>query len=154
MGQLPTWWYQTDMIWREYPHWDMQPELKRYYLMHAAYWCQQLLVMATGLEKPRKDFNELIAHHLVTLWMIGWSYLVNVTRFGNAVYLSMDVPDAFFAVCSAPCPCPRPHPLTSRSTGGEAAELHALRDLEDVRIRRLRAHMAVRALARAGRARR
>jgi very-long-chain ceramide synthase len=26
-----------------------------------------------------------------------WSYLVNLTLIGNAVYLSMDVPDAFLA---------------------------------------------------------
>jgi len=49
----------------------MKPELKRYFLMHAAYWCQQLIVLLLGLEKPRKDYNELIAHHIVTLWLVG-----------------------------------------------------------------------------------
>ncbi len=55
----------------DYPHWDMKPELKRYYLMQAAYWVQQLLVLVLGLEKPRKDYNELVAHHIVTLWLVG-----------------------------------------------------------------------------------
>ncbi|TFY50933.1 hypothetical protein EVJ58_g10825 [Rhodofomes roseus] len=90
MSQLPTWWYH-------YPHWDMKPELKCYYLMQAAYWCQQLVVLLLNLEKPRKDYAELVAHHFVTLWLVGWSYLVNLTLIGNAVYLSMDVPDAFLA---------------------------------------------------------
>ena len=27
-----------------------------------------------------------------------WSYLINLTRIGNAVYVSMDIPDAFLAV--------------------------------------------------------
>jgi acyl-CoA-dependent ceramide synthase len=49
----------------------MKPELKRYFLMHAAYWCQQLIVLLLRLEKPRKDYNELIAHHFVTLWLVG-----------------------------------------------------------------------------------
>ena len=49
----------------------MVPMLKRYYLMQAAYWCQQLLVLALKLEKPRKDYMELILHHLVTLWLVG-----------------------------------------------------------------------------------
>src|SRR6266581_739084 len=53
-----------------YPHWDMTPELKYYYLMQMAYWFQQLIVLALRLEKPRKDYNELIAHHFVTLWMV------------------------------------------------------------------------------------
>jgi acyl-CoA-dependent ceramide synthase len=54
-----------------YPHWDMIPDLKRYYIMHAAYWSHQVIVMLLGLEKRRKDHRSLIAHHIVTLWLIG-----------------------------------------------------------------------------------
>ena len=87
MGQLPTWWYRTEYFWIgvsleeilvnladasvDYPHWEMKPELKRYYLMQAAYWCQQFIVLVLGLEKPRKDYRELVAHHFVTLWLVG-----------------------------------------------------------------------------------
>ncbi|CDO71251.1 hypothetical protein BN946_scf184908.g8 [Trametes cinnabarina] len=98
MSQLPTWWYRTDQFWIDYPHWEMKPELKRYYLMQAAYWCQQLLVLLLGLEKPRKDYNELVAHHFVTIWLVGWSYLINLTYIGNAVYLSMDLPDTLLGL--------------------------------------------------------
>ncbi|RDX55587.1 longevity assurance proteins LAG1/LAC1 [Lentinus brumalis] len=98
MSKLPTWWYDTKYFWIDYPHWQMKPELKRYYLMQAAYWCQQLIVLLLGLEKPRKDYYELVAHHFVTLWLVGWSYLVNMTLIGNAVYLSMDIPDAFLGL--------------------------------------------------------
>lgn len=98
MSQQPTWWYRTEHFWIDYPHWDMKPELKRYYLMQAAYWCHQYLVLVLKLEKPRKDYQELVAHHLVTLWLIGWSYLINLTRIGNAVYVSMDVPDTFLGL--------------------------------------------------------
>ncbi|KAF8621577.1 hypothetical protein AX15_007603 [Amanita polypyramis BW_CC] len=98
MSQLPTNWYRTEYFWIDYPHWDMKPELKRYYLMQSSYWCQQLLVLLLGLEKPRKDYSELVAHHIVTLWLVGWSYLINLTLIGNAVFMSMDIPDAFLAV--------------------------------------------------------
>jgi len=57
----------------------MTSELKRYYLMQASYWCQQLIVLVFRLEKPRKDFKELVAHHIVTLWLIG-----SVAAFTNA----------------------------------------------------------------------
>ncbi|KAF8165257.1 longevity assurance proteins LAG1/LAC1 [Crassisporium funariophilum] len=97
MSQLPTFWYNTQQFWEAYPQWQMTPELKRYYLMQFAYWWQQLLVLVLGLEKPRKDYWELVAHHFVTLWLIGWSYLVNCTWVGNAVYMSMDIPDTFLA---------------------------------------------------------
>lgn len=88
MGQLRTWWYHTEYFWIgkftlkhiifvastqpiDYPHWEMTPELKRYYLMQIAYWCQQFIVLVLGLEKPRKDYWELVAHHIVTLWLVG-----------------------------------------------------------------------------------
>lgn len=93
----------------------MLPALKRYYLMHLSYWIQQLVVLALRIEKPRKDFKELVAHHIVTLWLIGyaghhtvvmpllnalssWSYGVNMTLIGNAVFVSMDIPDVFLGV--------------------------------------------------------
>ncbi|RDX52547.1 longevity assurance proteins LAG1/LAC1 [Lentinus brumalis] len=98
MSQLPTWWYDTKYFWIDYPHWEMKPELKRYYLMQASYWCHQLIILLLKLEKPRKDYNELVAHHFVTLWLVGWSYLINLTLIGQAVYLSMDLPDTFLAL--------------------------------------------------------
>lgn len=66
----------------------MNPELKRYYLMQLSYWCQQLIVLVLGLEKPRKDYWELVAHHIVTLWLVG------------SVFQFYDVAEC----CSKPCP--------------------------------------------------
>lgn len=54
----------------------MKPELKRYYLMQASYWCQQLIVLVLKLEKPRKDYAELVAHHIVTIWLVGYVHIV------------------------------------------------------------------------------
>jgi acyl-CoA-dependent ceramide synthase len=78
MGQLPTWWYNTEAFWIDYPHWDMKPELKRYYLMQMAYWIQQQLVLVLGLEKPRKDYYELVAHHFVTIWLVGYAFPIKL----------------------------------------------------------------------------
>ena len=50
----------------------MIPDLKRYYLMQASYWCQQFIVLVFRLEKPRKDYKVLVVHHIVTLWLIGF----------------------------------------------------------------------------------
>ena len=56
----------------------MNPELKRYYLMQTAHWCQELLVLLMKLEKPRKDYAELVAHHFVTLWLIGFVHSLSL----------------------------------------------------------------------------
>jgi very-long-chain ceramide synthase len=53
----------------------MKPQLKSYYLIQSAYWIQQLLVLVLKLEKPRKDYAELVAHHIVTLWLVGYVFL-------------------------------------------------------------------------------
>jgi acyl-CoA-dependent ceramide synthase len=98
MKQLPTWWYKTEHFWLGYPHREMTWRLKTYYLVQAAYWCQQTIILALKIEKPRKDFKELVAHHIVTLWLIGWSYGISLTYIGVSVFVTMDVSDIFLAV--------------------------------------------------------
>lgn len=98
MSSQDSWWYNLEHLWLKYPHWQMRAELKLYYLLQFSYWLQQALVMLLRLEKPRKDYYELIAHHLVTLWLIGWSYLINLTMIGTTVFVCMDVPDTFLAL--------------------------------------------------------
>lgn len=98
MSFQESWWFQLEHLWLKYPHWQMRPELKTYYLLQFSYWLQQALVMLLRLEAPRKDYYELIAHHLVTLWLIGWSYLINLTMIGTTVFVCMDIPDTWLAV--------------------------------------------------------
>lgn len=101
MSFQESWWMNFEHLWIKYPHWQMRAELKIYYLLQFSFWLQQALVMLLRLEAPRKDYYELIAHHLVTLWLIGWSYLVNLTQIGTTVFVSMDVPDAWLAAAKA-----------------------------------------------------
>lgn len=98
MSSSKIWWFRTEHFWIDYPHWRMTPLMKSYYLLHSAYWTQQFLVLVLGLEKPRKDYTELIIHHIVTLWLVGWSYLINLTQIGNAVFLTHDFSDIFLAL--------------------------------------------------------
>ena len=98
MSFQDSWWYHLDHLWYQYPHWQMRPELKLYYLLQASYWLQQAFVMLLGLERPRKDYYELVAHHLVTLWLIGWSYFINLTMIGTTVFVCMDIPDTWLAL--------------------------------------------------------
>lgn len=98
MSFQDSWWYNLDHLWYQYPHWQLRWELKLYYLLQASYWTQQALVMLLGLERPRKDYYELVAHHLVTLWLIGWSYFINLTMIGTTVFVCMDIPDTYLAL--------------------------------------------------------
>ena len=68
-----------------------------YYLGQAAFWVQQSVVLVLQLEKPRKDFYELILHHIVTIALIWCSYRFHFTWMGLEVYVTMDVSDFFLS---------------------------------------------------------
>ncbi|KAI8890974.1 longevity assurance proteins LAG1/LAC1 [Backusella circina FSU 941] len=93
------WWFDSSYFWRDYPVTDYSTEFKYYYLLQFAFWLQQIFVLQ--IEAPRKDYRELVLHHINTLLLISLSYGCNFTRVGNAVFLCMDLPDIFLALAKA-----------------------------------------------------
>ncbi|KAK8131692.1 longevity assurance proteins LAG1/LAC1 [Apiospora sp. TS-2023a] len=98
MRQTPVWYFNTRGMYETYPNRTHEAAMKFYYLFEAAYWAQQALVMLLGLEKRRKDFKELVGHHIVTLSLISLSYRYHFTYAGIAVYITHDISDFFLAV--------------------------------------------------------
>ncbi|KAH8169713.1 TLC domain-containing protein [Sarocladium implicatum] len=98
MSRTPVWYFNTAGMYEEYPHRSHEGVVKFYYLFQAAYWLQQAIVLVLGMEKPRKDFKELVSHHIVTLGLIALSYRFHFTYIGIAVYLTHDISDFFLAV--------------------------------------------------------
>ncbi|KAJ5787346.1 TRAM1-like protein [Penicillium paradoxum] len=98
MRQTPVWYFNTRGMYELFPHRTHAAEFKFYYLFEAAYWAQQAVVMLLGMEKRRKDFFELVAHHIVTLALIALSYRFHFTYIGIAVYITHDISDFFLAV--------------------------------------------------------
>ncbi|KAJ7035756.1 hypothetical protein C8F04DRAFT_1097280 [Mycena alexandri] len=85
MRTTPAFWFRTAFFWRDYRHTHLSGAMKRYYVVQIGYWVQQWTVLLLGLEKRRSDYWD-------------WSYLMNVTLLGTAVFVSMDVPDLLLAV--------------------------------------------------------
>lgn len=111
MRRTPVWYFNTRGMYELFPHRTHEAVFKFYYLFEAAYWAQQALVMVLGIEKPRKDYRELVAHHIVTLALIGLSYRFHFTYIGIAVYITHDISDFFLAVSDLnydPMSIPRP----------------------------------------------
>jgi hypothetical protein len=98
MRQTPVWYFNTRGMYEGFPHRTHEARFKFYYLFEAAYWAQQALVMLLGMEKPRKDFKELVMHHVVTLVLIGLSYRFHFAFLGIGVYVTHDISDFFLAV--------------------------------------------------------
>lgn len=98
MSRTDIWFFNTSAFYEGFPHLTHEGIFKAYYLLQASYWTQQMIVLLLMLEKPRKDFKELVAHHIITLSLIGLSYIFHFTRIGLAVYITHDVSDFFLAV--------------------------------------------------------
>lgn len=97
MSRTPVWYFNTTGLYENYPHKTHDALFKFYYLFQAAYWAQQAIVLLLGMEKPRKDFKELVGHHIVSLALIGLSYRFHFTYMGLAVYITHDISDFFLA---------------------------------------------------------
>ena len=98
MSRTPVWYFSTEGMYEDFPHRSHEALFKAYYLLQASYWAQQAIVLCLQLEKPRKDFKELVGHHIVTLALIWLSYRFHFTYMGLAVYITHDVSDFFLAV--------------------------------------------------------
>lgn len=98
MSRSPIWYFNTAAMYEGFPHRSHEALFKAYYLLQASYWAQQGLVLMLMLEKPRKDFKELVLHHIITLALIGLSYRFHFTYMGLAVYITHDISDFFLAV--------------------------------------------------------
>lgn len=103
MSRTPVWYFNTRGMYEGFPHKTHDAQFKFYYLFQAAYWAQQAIVLSLGMEKPRKDYNELVGHHIVSLALIGLSYRFHFTYMGIAVYITHDISDFFLAVSTPQC---------------------------------------------------
>jgi len=98
MSRTPVWYFNPIGMYEGFPHRTHEAVVKAYYLLQASYWAQQAIVLLLMLEKPRKDFKELVAHHVITVSLIWLSYRFHFTYMGIAVYITHDVSDFFLAV--------------------------------------------------------
>ena len=97
MYHTPLWYFNTTAFYENYPHKTHEALFKLFYLLQASFWAQQSVVLMLQLEKPRKDFKELVFHHVVTMALIFLSYRFHFTWMGLAIYITMDVSDFFLA---------------------------------------------------------
>ncbi|KAG0281511.1 sphingosine N-acyltransferase lag1 [Linnemannia exigua] len=89
-------WLNTDHYFIGYPHYKLPGTTKAYYLVQFGFWLQQFYVLNTDMK--RKDYMAMLIHHFITSALIGFSYIVHLTRIGNAILIVMDVSDVFLAI--------------------------------------------------------
>ena len=71
--------------------------MKWYYLVQFAFWLQQIIVV--NIEERRKDYWQMLSHHIITCILMLTSYGYHQTKVGNVILCLMDVVDIFLSVC-------------------------------------------------------
>ncbi|MCJ1354040.1 MAG: sphingosine N-acyltransferase lag1 [Icmadophila ericetorum] len=86
-----SYWLNFRELWVEWPGRYINGQLKWYYLVQLAFWLQQLV--SINLEARRKDYTQMLSHHVVTCVLLYATYVYRWTKTGNVVMCIMDVVD-------------------------------------------------------------
>jgi len=73
--------------------WHAPRELKAFYLLEMGYYMSQIVKVLS--RRRKKDFVEMIAHHVITIWLISVSYLTGYLRIGIVVMVLHALFDPF-----------------------------------------------------------
>ncbi|CAF3563939.1 unnamed protein product [Fusarium graminearum] len=89
-------WLDLKAMWTNWPNREVSGLMKSYMLAQLAFWLQQMIVV--NIEKRRKDYWQMVSHHIVTIALVYSSYRYGLTRVGNVVLILMDLNDLIFSV--------------------------------------------------------
>lgn len=88
---------QTTECWRNYPNIPITPELRSYYLYELAFYLHSLYAHLF-IETLRSDFWALFFHHLISIYLIYYSYLIKFHKMGLLFLVCHDTSDVLFEI--------------------------------------------------------
>lgn len=97
VGARESWLFDMRAIWGGWPlNQVATPEVKWYYMLSFGHYVH--LFVTQFFEPKRKDWWEMFIHHIVTMLLIFFSWIVNFARIGVVVLLCHDGSDIFLEV--------------------------------------------------------
>lgn len=86
-----SWFWETTNCWVGWPKLHVPRDVYWYYLIELSfYWC---LVFSMMTEHKRKDFVQMIVHHIATILLMYFSWACNFVRIGTLVLVAHDAAD-------------------------------------------------------------
>ncbi|KAM3855507.1 ceramide synthase 4-like [Vipera latastei] len=82
------WFWDFRKCWLGYPKQPLQLSIFGYYIMQFSFYCSLLITLPFDVKQ--KDFHQQIVHHVVTIFLIGFSYCFNYIRIGSLILFVID----------------------------------------------------------------
>ena len=89
-------WLNLHGIWEGWPFREIDGTFKVYYLLQWAFYVQQILVV--NIEEKRKDYMQMLVHHIFTTALLFLSYGYYHMRVGLVILCTMDLVDIILPV--------------------------------------------------------
>jgi len=83
--------WDTKEYWINYPKHVMEDDIYWYYTIELGFYLS--LLVSQFFDIKRKDFWQMFLHHLVTIFLLVFSYVCNFTRVGSFVFFLHDCVD-------------------------------------------------------------
>lgn len=89
------WFWTTKLCWIGWPPQHVSTDVYWYYIIEMAfYWS---LILSLMKDHRRKDFTELVIHHVATIILLYFSWFMNFVRVGTLVLVAHDAADPWLA---------------------------------------------------------
>lgn len=92
MASQEPWFWDTQEYFRGWPNQELKLPLKLYYMCQWGFYLYSIVALLTW-ETRRKDFAVMMTHHVITVILIGYSYLTRFFRIGSIVLALHDASD-------------------------------------------------------------
>ncbi|XP_061193680.1 ceramide synthase 5-like [Saccostrea echinata] len=100
-----SWFWETKYCWIDWPKQNVTRGVYWYYIIELGfYWS---LTFTLLIDHKRKDFKEMVVHHLVTMTLMYFSWVCNFVRVGTLVLLVHDAVDYWMAAAKMAKYCKR-----------------------------------------------
>ncbi|CAG5136126.1 unnamed protein product, partial [Candidula unifasciata] len=87
------WFYDTLYMWKGWPHHHVSEDIYWYYMVEGAFYISLLFSLFT--DHKRKDFSQMVIHHVATLLLMMLSWISNFVRVGTLVLVIHDAVDSW-----------------------------------------------------------
>jgi len=84
--------WNTELCWVGWPNVPMSYSFKMFYFTQLAFYMHSFIAHVT-IEVRRKDFVQMLVHHIISAFLIGFSYYYNVFRIGGVLLALHDFND-------------------------------------------------------------